>query len=42
MKTLIEDEFDDQYWSYRIKYVSLISNVADALRRAGSFGSRNG
>ena len=42
MKTLNEDEFDDLYWSYKIRYVSLISNVADVLRRAGSFGGRNG
>ena len=42
MKTLIEDEFDDQYWSYRERYVILISNVARALNRAGKFGGRNG
>lgn len=41
MKTAIEDEFDDLTQQYRLRYVSVMSRIARALNRAGSFGGRN-
>lgn len=41
MRTAIEDEFDDLTSQYRNRYVSVMSQIARALNRAGSFGGRN-
>lgn len=41
MKTAIEDEFDDLAGQYRKRYQSVMTQIARALSRAGSFGGRN-
>lgn len=42
MKTLDEDEFDNLTEQYRKRYVSVMTEIARVLNRAGTFGGRNG